>query len=48
MKTFKIIYELNDVRMETNVEHWTKEAAREKFEQEHPGAEIVEIYDDGD
>ena len=48
MTTFKIIYEEAGQRQETNVKHWTKEAARESFEAEHPVAAIIEIYDDED
>ena len=46
MKEFTIIYELDGHRWEVTVEHWTKEAARETFEAEHPRCKIVEIWEE--
>jgi hypothetical protein len=46
VKTFTVIYELDGLILETTVEHWTKEAAREKFAEENPGAVLQAIYED--
>ena len=46
MKKFKVIYEQDGRRLEATVEHWTKGAAWVTFQDEHPQAYIIEIYED--
>jgi hypothetical protein len=46
MQKFKVIYEQDGKRGETLVEHWTKGAALDTFEADHPLATVIEIYED--